>query len=154
MCIRDRLVNALPATFTKLDTSKDKIFTISDETKEIIRSVTDDITMYLIASSGNEDDQLIRFMERYTATNPKIKQGKVDPALSPDFISKYTDEDLSENSIIVVNHNSGRAYAIDNFDIYVTTYTEEELYYYYLYGTMPKLSLIHIWTKSRRFWTK
>ncbi|MGI6203466.1 MAG: Gldg family protein [Eubacteriales bacterium] len=132
------LVNALPATFTKLDTSKDKIFTISDETKEIIRSVTDDITMYLIASSGNEDDQLIRFMERYTATNPKIKQGKVDPALSPDFISKYTDEDLSENSIIVVNHNSGRAYAIDNFDIYVTIYTEEELYYYYLYGTMPK----------------
>ncbi|HHW24995.1 MAG TPA: hypothetical protein GXX22_06025 [Clostridiales bacterium] len=131
------LINALPATVTKLDTSRDKLLSISDQTNEILRSVDANITMYLVATSGNEDEQLIRFMERYTATNSKIKQSSVDPALNPDFIKRYTDEDLSENSVIVVNHDNGRAYAIDYFDIYVTTYSDEELYYYYLYGTMP-----------------
>lgn len=135
--VANLLVNALPATYTKLDTSNDKIFTISDETKDIVRSVNANITMYLVASSGSEDDQLIRFMERYTAVNSKIRQDKVDPALNPDFISKYTDKDLSENSVIVVNRDTGRAFAIDNYDIYVTTYSDEELYNYYIYGTMP-----------------
>lgn len=132
------LVNALPATYTKLDTSNDKIFTISDDTKNIIRSIDSSITMYLIATRGNEDDQLVRFMERYTAENSKIKQDKVDPALYPDFIGKYTDKDLSENSVIVVNNDNGRAFAIDNLDIYVTEYSDEEIYNYYLNGTPPK----------------
>jgi ABC-2 type transport system permease protein len=132
------LVNALPATYTKLDTSSDKIFTISDETKDIVRSIDSSITMYLIATRGNEDDQLVRFMERYISENSKIKQDKVDPALYPDFIGKYTDKDLSENSVIVVNNDNGRAFAIDNYDIYVTKYSDEELYNYYLYGTPPQ----------------
>jgi ABC-type uncharacterized transport system. len=131
------LVNALPATFTKLDTSNDKIFTISDETKEIIRSIGNNITMYLIVSSGNEDDQLVRFMERYTSENSKIKQDKVDPVMYPDFIKTYTDEDLAENSIIVVNNDNKRAFAVDYSDIYVTEYSDEEMYNYYLYGTTP-----------------
>ena len=135
--IANLLINALPATYTKLDTSADKIFAITDDTKEIIRGINSSITMYLVASSGSEDVQLVRFLERYTSENSNIKQDTVDPVMYPDFVSTYTDKELGENSIIVLNNDNGRASAIDNSDIYVTEYSQEELQNYYLYGTVP-----------------
>ena len=135
--IANLLVNALPVKYTKLDTSSDKILSISDQTKEIVHKLNSNITMYLIATGGKGDDQLVRFIERYTSENPKIKQDSVDPAMYPDFIKKYTDKSLTENSIIIVNNDNGRASAIDNSDIYVTEYSDEELYNYYLQGIPP-----------------
>ncbi|MDD6798934.1 MAG: Gldg family protein [Firmicutes bacterium] len=131
------LINQLPSTLTKYDTTSSGFFTISDKSKEIIKNIKSDITIYLIAESGSEDTQIKELAARYTALNGKIKFKKVDPAVQPGFTSAYTDETLNQNSLIVVNNDTGRSTCIDNSSIYVTEYSDEELYYYYLYGQTP-----------------
>lgn len=115
------LVAQVPSIYTKLDTSDLKLYSISDESAEIIKAVDTDITMYFISESGQEDSIISELLGRYTSLNSKIKIQKVDPLLNPTFISNYTTNELSPSSIIV--ESSKRSYVIDYYDIYVTSYS-------------------------------
>jgi ABC-type uncharacterized transport system. len=113
------IVAQLPSIYTKFDTSELKLYSISDESAEIIKAVNTDITMYLVAESGAEDTIINELLGRYVSLNGKIKLQKVDPMLNPSFISKYTTAELSPSSVIV--ESDRRSYVIDYYDIYVTT---------------------------------
>lgn len=128
-------VNALPETYTKIDASSNELYSISEETESIVSSINEDITVYLIAETGSEDTVISELLGRYQALNSHIKVKNVDPAVSPAFTSQYTDADLSSNSLIVVS--ALRSKAVDYTEIYVTSYSDEEIYNYYYYGTMP-----------------
>lgn len=131
-------VGALPSTYTKLDTSTDGLLTISEETKAIVSSVDIPVTMYLVTRRGTEDTKISELLERYKDLSPNIKVETVDPDTNPAFITKYTSETLSVNSVIV--ESARRFYVVDYNDIYVTSYaniTQEEYYNYVYYGIMP-----------------
>lgn len=130
-------VNSLPTTITKLDTTSYGLTTITEDTERIVKSIKDDITINLIASSGNEDNITVELINRYTALNGKIKYRAVDPANQPGFTAKYTEESPSENSLIVVNETTGRSKYVDKNDIYVVTYSDEEYMQYLYYGITP-----------------
>ena len=112
------IITQLPSIYTKFDTSDLKLYSISDESAEIIKAVDTNITMYLIAETGAEDSIINELLGRYAALNSNIKLQKVDPLLNPSFISKYTTKELSPSSIIV--ESDKRSYVIDYYDIYVT----------------------------------
>lgn len=111
-------VGELPSTVTKFDVSDSEMFTISEQTEKIVSSVDQDVTIYLIAVSGEEDTRITEVLGRYEAMNDKIKVVYRDPALYPNFVGNYTDETLSANSIIV--ESSLRSRVISYEDIYVT----------------------------------
>ncbi|MCQ2424577.1 MAG: GldG family protein [Lachnospiraceae bacterium] len=130
------VIAQLPTTFTKYDISADDLYHISDETRQIVKGVNDDITVYIVASSGNENTVLCEFVNRYNAVNGKIKLESKDPTLNPNFIASYTEEKLTENSLIVVNKTNGRAKAIDYSALWYTDFSQmtQQEYYYYLQG--------------------
>lgn len=136
--ILNLFVSALPSTVTKVDASTLGLLNISDETRKIIDSVDEPITMYLIAQYGSEDVTTYELLQRYAALNSHITVETVDPDTHPGFTSQYTTDTLSANSVIVESEK--RFYIIDYYDIYTTSYenlTEEDLYNYYLYGITP-----------------
>ncbi len=133
--ILNLFVAEIPETYTKFDLSSRGLYTTSEESEKIIADVDEDVTFYLLAQRGNEDQIISELLERYAALNTKIKIENIDPVTNPAFISQYTDEDLTQNSVIAVSGK--RSYAVDYYDIYVTEYTEEEIYYYYYYGVEP-----------------
>lgn len=136
--ILNLLVNALPSTITKLDASTLGTLNLSDETKSVIASVNEPITMYLIAQRGSEDVTISELLQRYADLNTQIQVKNIDPDTQPGFTSQYTSDTLSVNSVIVESEK--RSYVIDYYDIYVTSYdnlTEEDLYNYYYYGIAP-----------------
>jgi len=127
----------LPANITKLDTSSNALYTISDETKELVKNIKDKVTFYLIAETGGEDETILEVLEKYKALNSNISIQKVDPILRPSFTSNYTDDEteLVSNSVIVESEK--RYSVISYYDIYVTTYSEQDYLNYYQYGITP-----------------
>ncbi len=133
------LVGALPATYTKPDTSTVGLLNISEETKEIVSAVDVPVTVYLITRRGSEDAMITELLERYKDLSSHITVKTVDPDTNPAFVSKYTTDTLSVNSVIV--ESEYRSYVVDYTEIYVTSYdnlTEEDYYNMYYYGIMPQ----------------
>lgn len=113
------VVNNIPTTYTKFDLSDTKLFTISDETKNELTNLKEDITIYLIAQEGSEDSTIVELLEKYKALSSNISVVYKDPVLYPNFVSGYTSDGLNENSLII--ESAKRSKVIDYNDIYQTT---------------------------------
>ncbi|OYP43775.1 ABC transporter, partial [Lachnotalea glycerini] len=112
-------VSHLPSTYTKFDLSDTKLFTISDETKNILGNLKDEITIYLIAQDGSEDKTITELLDKYKALSSNISVVYKDPVLYPNFVSGYTSDGLNENSLIV--ESAKRSKVVDYSDIFQTT---------------------------------
>lgn len=133
----------LPSTLTKYDMSALDLFSITEETEQILAGVDTDVTFYILTQRGGEDPNIVELLDRYSALNPHIKVKTVDPIENPAFIEQYTSSQLNDNSVIA--ESALRSYVLDYYDIYTqtldTSYTEEELYqYYYTYYTFPTVT--------------
>ena len=87
-------------------------------------------------------------LDRYAGLSSHIKVETKDPVLYPNFVSRYTSENLSENSVLVVGQN--RSKAVDYYDIYqysmdYSTYSSSLSSFD---GEGQILSLIHIYTAA------
>ena len=119
-CVAAVLVNLiavnLPSQYVKFDVSEQQLFTIGDQTAEILENLDEDIILYLIAQQGGEDSTLLELLERYEGLSGHITVETIDPVLYPNFVSQYTDESVSENSVLVAGQN--RSKVVDYYDIY------------------------------------
>lgn len=97
------IVGSLPSKYTQLDVSSNQIYSIGDETKEMLQDMEEDVTLYLICESGYEDDNINTLLQRYADETDHVTVTQIDPVVNPKFTADYTDDDLSNNSIIVVS---------------------------------------------------
>lgn len=127
------IVGGLPVSVTQIDMTSDSIYSLSDQTKRIAKSLDKDVTLYLLASSGNEDDSILRFLNHYADLSSHIRVETVDPSEQPTFLNAYELETsrLYQNSVIV--DSDGRYRLVGYDEIYVTDYTMD--YYSYSYET-------------------
>ena len=127
------MVNSLPTSTTQLDMTNASLYTLSDQTKRIVSSVDKDVDLYLLAVSGNEDDTILRLLNRYADLSSHIKVTCVDPNTQPTFLQGYdlTVSRLYANSVLV--DCGGRWRLVGYDEIYVTSYDMD--YYSYSYST-------------------
>ncbi len=104
----------------KIDISKEGMYTLTDTTKDYVKGLKDDITIYYMVQTGNEDETLTEIVDKYEDLSDKIKVEYKDPVLYPNFASGYTDDEVTNNSLIVVNNANKRAKYIDVSDMYQT----------------------------------
>jgi len=95
------IVNEIPSQYTKFDMSDQKLYSIGDQTKGLVNSLDKDITIYHIVQKNNEDSTVEKMLDRYEDLSSHIKVVKKDPVLYPNFTSKYTEDEVSENSLII-----------------------------------------------------
>lgn len=110
------IINALPTKFTKLDSSSSKMYTLSETTQKYISGLDEPITLWFICPGGTEDTQLGTFLTRFAELSSNVTLKVADPVADPDFISKYTDSQPSEYSVIV--ESSRRSKVVDYSDMY------------------------------------
>ena len=94
-------VGQLPATATKLDTTQQKLFTFTDQTRQQLAALTEPVTLTLIAEKGQEDETTLSLLDRYKALSDKITVNTVDPVVQPKFTATYTTNDVAAGSVIV-----------------------------------------------------
>lgn len=120
------LVSALPANWTQLDTTASQLFTISEETETILDNLEQDVTIYWVVQSGQEDDTLSTLLDRYAGMSSKVKVVKKDPDVYPTFVEQYVSGSIYNNSLIVESET--RHTYVSYEDIYTYDYTD---YYSY-----------------------
>jgi ABC-2 type transport system permease protein len=104
----------------KVDLSSDAMYTLTEETKEVTDGLEDDVTLYYVVQEGNQIDKVELIVNQYSKLSNKLKVVKKDPILFPTFTSKYIDQEVSENSIIVVNEKTETAKYIPYENMLVT----------------------------------
>ena len=95
------LVNALPASVTQLDTTAGTLYTLSQETEDILDGLEQDVTIYWIVQSGQEDETLGTLLDRYAARSNYVTLETIDPDVSPNFLQEYVSGTVYNNSLIV-----------------------------------------------------
>lgn len=97
----NKIVDQLPISYTQFDISTGKLYTIGQDTKDALKKLNQDVTIYLIAQKGSEDTNIEKLLEQYEANSKRIKVEKKDPIVNPSFTQKYTQDSISDNSLIV-----------------------------------------------------
>ena len=123
------LVSALPATLTKYDISSAKLYSITSNTKVVVNALEEDVTIYWIVQSGEEDDIIENLLNKYDSLSDHISVVKKNPDVYPTFAQQYTDETVQNNSLVVECGDRSRFIGYD--DIYV----QEADMYSYTYNT-------------------
>ena len=72
---------------TPIDLSQEKLYTLTDESKEKVKNIDKDINIYFIGYS--EDDSTIDLAKQYTKANERIKVEVVTVDGRPDLAEKY-----------------------------------------------------------------
>ena len=105
---------------TPIDLTEDKLFTLTDESKEQVKNIDKEINIYFIGYS--EDNSTLDLARQYTKVNDKIKIEAVTSESRPDLVQKYGIETDSEGIIV----ESGNQYKVlSSSDLYTydsTTY--------------------------------
>lgn len=123
------LVSALPSSWTKFDISAAKLYSITSNTKAVVNALEEDVTIYWIVQSGEEDDVIETLLGKYDSLSDHITVVKKNPDVYPTFAEQYTDESVKNNSLVVECGERSRFVGYD--DIYV----QEMDVYSYSYNT-------------------
>lgn len=123
------IVSELPSQYTKIDVSEQQLSSLTDQTKEMLEGLEEDVTIYYIMQDSSEDTYVSHLLERYEGYSSHVKVEEIDPVVSPNFASQYTEETLADNSIIVTCGESNRVIS------YSDMYESEFNYNYYSYET-------------------
>lgn len=94
-------VSVLPTNLTKYDMSSTKLYSITSNTKVVVNALKKDVKIYWITQADEEDAVLENLLSKYESLSDHIKVVKKNPDVYPTFASKYTSEEVANNSLIV-----------------------------------------------------
>ena len=121
--------SALPPAATRYDISASKLYSITSNTKVVVNALDQDVTIYWVVQSGEENQIIENLLSKYDSLSDHIEVVKKNPDVYPTFAEQYTDETVQNNSLIVECGERSRFIGYD--DIFV----QEPDIYSYSYST-------------------
>ena len=113
-------ITALTGKFpVKLDMTPEKVYSITDSTKEYLKSYNTPTEIFILASEAKENMQIKNILNKYAAENSNIKITNIDTDANPTFGQKYTEngENLSGKYLIVDGGERFKTFA--QTDLYI-----------------------------------
>ena len=107
------VVQELPSNLREIDLSSEKLYTIGDQTKEVLDNLDKDVEMYLIAQDGTESSDIQRLLERYEDRSSHVTVEQRDPAVYPTFTQQYTSDSVNNNSVNIMTIHSAKGLEFD-----------------------------------------
>lgn len=95
------IAGQIPTKYTNIDITTNQLYTITDQTKELLASLNDDVTVYVLSSEDGADSTISQTLKSYEEASSHIKVEYIDPLVNPQFASSYSTSNLSQNSLIV-----------------------------------------------------
>ena len=121
--------SALPPAATKYDISASKLYSITSNTKVVVNALEQDVTIYWVVQSGEENQVIENLLSKYDSLSDHITVVKKNPDVYPTFAEQYTDEAVQNNSLIVECGERSR------FIGYEEIFVQEPDIYSYSYST-------------------
>ena len=76
-------VSALPTTLTKYDISSTQLYSITSNTKVVVNALEQDVTIYWVVQSGEEDDVIENLLGKYESLVRPHHRGQTQPRRLP-----------------------------------------------------------------------
>lgn len=108
---------------------------LTEETKELLAEVEDELTFYYLTRGSDTTDSYSSYfemyMELYERASDKITIEKVDLLLNPKFTEEYTSETVLRHSMIVVNETTqkGKYVSSEDMVLFETTMNAQTFQY-------------------------
>ena len=90
LIVLNLLVSALPTNLTQYDISASKLYSVTSNTKAVAGALEEDVNIYWIVQSGEEDDVLENLLSRYAALSDHITVETRNPDEYPTFAAGVT----------------------------------------------------------------
>lgn len=121
-------LNYVPDQYTSIDVTTNKMFTLTEDTVQSVRDLSQDVTIYVLADESSMDGDLDKTLQQLKGLSKHITIEYINPIANPRFYYKYTDTQPSDNSLIVVGPNT--SVVVDYSSVYAaefnyTTYQNE-----------------------------
>ena len=137
LLIFNLLVGLIPSSVTKLDTTANDQYAVSDTTIKFIRSLKEDVTIYVLCPTSAMSPTMETILSRYQAASRHIKVVPVDVSRDTEIITKYSASSLTgAYSMIIASERRYRLVDSSNFSYYTieglgTTFTPSEYLQFY-----------------------
>ena len=120
--------SALPAALTRQDISAAQLYSVTSNTKVVVNGLAQDVTIYWIVQSGEEDEVIGNLLDRYDSLSDRITVVRRDPDVYPTFAAQYTDEEVVNNSLVVESGDKSRYIPFEDIylgevNVYTGTYS-------------------------------
>lgn len=113
----------LPASVKQIDVSRNKVYEISDTSRQLLKGLDKEVSITVIAESDSMNEMLSNFLERYVAISDKVTMETIDPVAHPSALTEY---DTESDTVIVSCEETGLETQIPFSDILI-----ESMSYYY-----------------------
>ncbi|HZJ83445.1 MAG TPA: GldG family protein [Clostridia bacterium] len=102
----------------KLDLTENRMFSLSEQTDQILENLDQDVQIIGLSKTGAEDKMLDEILQRYRRGSKHVSITYIDPVKNPTFSSKYTKDgtNLREGSYIV--ESGSKFKVIDYYDLF------------------------------------
>lgn len=120
------LAGVLPSKYTQLDISASQLYSLTADTKVVATNLSKDVDIYWIVQAGKENTVLDKLLDRYQDLSDHITVTKKDPDVYPTFTQQYTEEKVTNNSLVVACGDKSRyipytdIYKVDSSTYYTT----------------------------------
>ncbi|MDD6308705.1 MAG: GldG family protein [Clostridia bacterium] len=106
------------------DLTENKIFALTKETKTLLSSLTEEVTIYYFVSPGYEQSDIKQTLDMYKTASNQLRILNADPNADPVFARRFTDKGavVQQNTIIV--ERGDRYRVISPADIYQSYTTQ------------------------------
>lgn len=119
-------VRCIPEEYTQLDMTKERWYSITDETKELLDALDEDVVIYVIGDEYTIDGVIDLYLDAYLKYSDKISVEFKSLEDYPNFSTAYTEDYLSESDLIVTMGEQSRIItAVQCFETAYTGYYDD-----------------------------
>lgn len=101
-----------------IDLSSDHKYTLTEDTKKLVNGIKDEIKLYYMCQEGNQQVAIEKVLDQYNGLG-NIEVIDKDPVVYPNFAKQYTDEEIADNDVIVVNVTKDKKEVVSSADMLI-----------------------------------
>lgn len=110
------LLKQLPAEYMEFDTTKEHLYSLTEDSYRVMDSLQEDVTIYVLSTQNNMNQDVVQTLNRYQNYSAHIRVEYVDLSSNPAFAAQYTDAAVNARSLIVAGDK--RSKYIDVNELY------------------------------------
>lgn len=122
-------IGRIPEKYILFDMTGNKLFSISEDTKIMLRALDKDVKIIVYSEESGFDTNISELLRRYEAESSHVSVEYLDPVTNPKLYKNYSNTQIASGSLIV---QSGDKYRIINYeDLYQIEYSMDYTTYSY-----------------------
>ena len=110
----------IPEKYTEFDITKNGWYKITDESKAVLDTLNEDVTIYVISSEEEVDNTIKHYINSYDSYSKHVKVVYKPTSEYPEFAANFTDSSLYYSSLIITMGDQFRV--LDYYDMFEFTY--------------------------------